>query len=397
MHGPSGELGIGAVDWRKLPRLILILCLPALLVPWIFHSWATAFFCLCGAVPLSVRLARLGGTQSVVDQYVTHWIKIFAAGAGALLVLSFVAAGSGIVLYTAAALAFLYATTIYFNSKKLLAWEPPPDKAAPLPDIPISNLVSLRAELEVARVSLISLPVFDDAKPDLLDAWEKRDPAKIATLLHEGNRQTQESWSRANALFNQGQAGIDRARAKLSALLMQAETQLKPLNLDYCAITIERSKFGYLEMSAAIPKDLTANRITFKNNMIAQGGSRAMVESIAGKLPFWGAVIAVASAVIAHFVLKSRTLRRLKDTQGQLTVNAKAVRGDCATVDTLLTTRVLPQLTGMIDVMSRIETALASLQSEVVDPSNSDQRDKALQMAFALVEGRSLVATAGGN
>ena len=90
-------------------------------------------------------------------------------------------------------------------------------------------------------------------------------------------------------------------------------------------------------------------------------------------------------------------MRKLKDVEGQLVVNAKAVRGDCAMVNSVFTTRLLPQFDAMMDVTSRLEQGLTELQAGSIDTDDKTQRDKALQMAFALVQGKKLVSTAGGN
>jgi hypothetical protein len=278
----------------------------------------------------------------------------------------------------------------------LLEWEPQASKI-PLPEVSLDDLKAMREEIEWGRVSLDTLPVFDEKKPELLKAWEDRDPPRIAHILQEGNVQTQESWSRVNTMFNRAQTYIDRSRSKLNRLLIEAEQRLKPFNINYDVIPIEPSKQGHLEMSAAIPKNLTAKRINQQNTAFIQGGARSVAQGAFGQLPPLAAVAAVGIAVAAHFIYKSRNLRKLKDVEGQLVINAKAVRGDCAMVNSVFTTRLLPQFDAMMDVTSRLEQGLAELQAGSINTDDKTQRDKALEMAFALVQGRKLVSTAGGN
>lgn len=399
-HGPDGELGVGELNWAKLRQLMLVMWLPAAVLMFFSFNWAT-FLIFCGAIPVSVRLARLEGTPLMVEGATTHWGVLFAVAAsglfGARLLATNVETGLTNMAYALVALAFIYATVIHFDAKKLLNWETVKGKTVVAPETSIADLKAMRDGIESSRVSLASLPVFDDKKPELLKAWEDRNPQLISHLLQGANLQTQESWSRANSIFNRAQFYVDRARVKLNGLLPLMEQRLAPYNLNYQAIEVERSKLGHLEMSAAIPENLTVKRIDAQNTAFIQGGSKAVMDSAFGRLPPLVAVAFVGIVVAAHFIYKTRTLRRLKDAEGQLVINATAVRGDCTTVDSIFTTRLLPQFDGMIDVVARLEVGLADLQADGVDTTSEAQRAKALQMAFALVDGRRLVATAGGN
>ena len=399
-HGPSGELGIGPLKWQRWRQLMLVLCVPTILFfIFVLHSWAV-FIIFCGSIIAANRLAKLEGTPSLVEAATMHWGLMFAAAAGGLLALELLQEQVGGTVFGLAYgfgfVGFIYLVGIRYGAQRLLEWEPQASKI-PLPEVSLGDLKAMREEIEWGRVSLDTLPVFDEKKPELLKAWEDRDPPRIAHILQEGNVQTQESWSRVNTMFNRAQTYIDRSRSKLNRLLIEAEQRLKPFNINYDAIPIEPSKQGHLEMSAAIPKNLTAKRINQQNTAFIQGGARSVAQGAFGQLPPLAAVAAVGIAVAAHFIYKSRNLRKLKDVEGQLVINAKAVRGDCAMVNSVFTTRLLPQFDAMMDVTSRLEQGLAELQAGSIDTDDKTQRDKALQMAFALVQGKKLVATAGGN
>jgi|GEM_PF-6129045 len=397
-HGPQGELGLGPIRWDRFREVAMTLCAPAFILFFFFgFNWAT-FLIFCASIVLSVRLARFDGTAKLVRDMTMHWTGVFAAASIGLLVLRFIAnsSESGLVqaAYGLGAVAYAFGAASYYDGKRLLGWEPPANQVV-LPDATIPELSAMREEIEMARLSLATLPVFDDKRADLCKAWEERDPPRIAHFLQEGNVQTQDSWSRCNTMFNHAQGYIDRARRKLNVMLVETEKRLKPFNINYDAIEVEGSKQGHLETSAAIPKNLTSKRINQQNTAFIQGGARAVAQGAYGQLPPLAAVAAIGIAVAAHFIYKSRTLRKLKDVEGQLTINAKAVRGDCDMVNSIFTTRILPQFDGMLDVMRRLESGLSDLKAEG-EPSPTD-KDKALQVAFALVEGRRLVATAGGN
>lgn len=398
-HGPKGTLSVGEVNTTRLWRSMSLLVGSSVVLIYLAQNTAAADI-LCGAIFLSVRLARFDGNTILVDERTSQWTGLFAIASVLLLVVHAVAGYSGNgfieVLSSLAMAAFFFVFVIYLTAARLINLDLERGKSA-IADVSIDDLRAMREEIEAGRASFSSLPMFDTKEPALVDAWTKRDPQLIAALLQEGNLATQEGWSRVNTVFNRAQTYIDRARQKLSKLLVSAEQRLRPFNLNYDALEIEGSKLGYLEMSAAVPKSLTAKRINAQNTAFIQGGSRAVAQGFTGNVHPLAAVAMVGVSIAAHFIYKSRTLRRLKDAEGQLTVNAQAVCGDRDMVNSVLVTRLLPQFDGMIDVISRLEDGMADLQPDTVDASSTAQRDKATKMAFALIEGRKLVATAGGN
>lgn len=393
-------MGLGPLNWSRFAQLVAYIWLPTfVLLYYTGISWA-AFLILVAAPFMASRLARLEGTASLVEGAETYWFWLFVAACIGLLALCWLAnsveSGLTNAAYTIGALAFTFATIFHYTPKRLLAWEPTGSKLPP-PDATLDDLKAMREEIGWGQTSLSSLPVFDDTRPELVDAWEKRDPPRIAHLLQEGNLATQDSWKRASATLNRALAYTDRARHKLNGLITQTEQRLAPFNINYQSIEVERSKQAHVEMTAAIPKSLTVKRINAQNTAFIQGGSRAVAQGAYGQLPPLAAVAAIGIAVAAHFIYKSRTLRKLKDTQGQLLVNSQAARGDFTTLDSVFTTRLIPQFDGMISVASRLESGLSGLKAEAMDATDAAQRDKALQLAFALIEGKKLVSTTAGD
>lgn len=399
-HGPEGELSLGPINWPRFAQLLAYIWLPMfVLIHYADWSWAE-FIILFAAPFMASRLARLKGTAALVEGAEAYWFWLFVGAAAGLLALCWLAAraGSGLTdaIYAGGTLAFLGATVFHYTPTRLLTWEPSTSKIPPL-NVSLDDLKAMREEIGWAKISLSSLPVFDDKRPELVDAWDQRDPPRIAHLLQEGNLVTQESWKRASAALNRALAYTDRARHKLNGLITQTEQRLAPFNINYQAIEVERSKQAHVEMTAPIPKSLTVKRINAQNTAFIQGGSRAVAQGAYGQLPPLAAVAAIGIAVAAHFIYKSRTLRKLKDTQGQLLVNSQAARGDFATLESVFTTRLIPQFDGMISVASRLESGLDDLTPEAVDATDAAQRDKALQLAFALIEGKKLVSTTAGD
>ncbi len=398
-HGPDGELGVGAVQWPQFRLLMTWVWLPSFVFLFFSFNWATVLICFCSVFAI-VRLSRLDGTPALVEEATKHWGLIFGGASVALFVLHLLDRDSDSsflgTLYFFGGTGYFFATTIYFKSQRLLSWEPPRAKAVAAADVSMDDLKGMREEIEWAQSSLLSLPVFDDKQPDLLKAWESRDPPRIAHLLQQGSTVTQESWKRAISVHNRAASYTDRARSKLNGLLAQTEQRLAPFNLDYKTIEIERSKLGQVEFTTAIPKNLTVKRINAQNSAFIQGGSKAVAQSTFRQLPPLAAVAAIAFAIVAHQVYKSRTLRRLKDAEGQLVVNAEAARGDFSTIHTVLLTRIIPQFDSMVAIVLRLETGLNELVPNF-GVTNAAQRDKALQLAFVMIEGKKLVATTAGN
>jgi len=401
-HGPEGELGAGPVQWDLLWGLLLLGWLPgSIALLWVLpHSWPLLLISFC-SIFVIVRRARLDGTPALVNGATKHWGMIFGIASAALYALRLLGESSSFyyMLFVLAGVGYIYATTIYFTSQRLIAWEPPRSKTVAPRDIPLADLKKMREELERAKATLPSLPVFDADDDDLAAAWAAREPMQVAKILHEGNETTHESWKRAITLHNRAATYVDHARSKLNQLLTQAEQRLAQLNLDDKPLEIERSKLGQVEFARAIPQKLTVLHINRQFAAIAESPGRMSVQML-GRLPLPVAIPAIPLAfvmgVVMHFTYKSRVLRRLKDTEGQLVVNAEAARGDIATIQTILTTRTIPQFDGMMVVIERLDSGLHDLLPDAKMPV-ATQRDKALQLAFVMLEGKKLVATLAGD
>ncbi|MGH6871247.1 MAG: hypothetical protein ACREHE_07060 [Rhizomicrobium sp.] len=399
-HGPEGELGTGPVQWDKFWGLLLVVWLPGLAAIFYFFpfQWAMVLTGFC-AIFVIVRFSRLDGTEELVLQAMKYWGVMFGGASLALYVGERVDNGSDSFLEVVnflGGLGYVYATTIYFTSQRLIAWEPKRSKTVAPRDIPLADLKRMGEELTRAQTTLLSLPVFDSKTAALANAWAVGDPENIADILQRGNQTTQESWKRAITLHNRAATYVDHARSKLNQLLTQAEQRLAQLNLDYKSLEIERSKLGQVEFARAIPQQLTVKRINAQFNAIVQSPGRVLAQVLGGRYPPLAMLFAVPLAIIAHFVYKSRTLRRLKDAEGQLAVNAEAARGDFSTIQTILTTRTIPQFDSMMVLIVRLDGGLHDLVSDTNMPTTT-QRDRALQLAFVMIEGKKLVATTAGD
>jgi hypothetical protein len=113
----------------------------------------------------------------------------------------------------------------------------------------------------------------------------------------------------------------------------------------------------------------------------------------------WQAALAVTATVaVMHFINRSKMLRQLKEAQSKLSSNTNTVKHDLRLMQNLIRTRIKPQYEGLIEVIDRLETGLAGLQSTSNEaPAPEDARERAFWLACALVEGRRYLEMEGGS
>ena len=131
---------------------------------------------------------------------------------------------------------------------------------------------------------------------------------------------------------------------------------------------------------------------------LSPGRSNERLEVTTGQMPWQIAAVAVAGIAIWHFINRSKALRLLKEMQGKIIVNAEAATGDFALIRTMLTTRVIPQFDGLLEITSHLESELTDLRSVGTDPAQvPDARDRAFRLARSLVEGKQFLEMMAGD
>src|ERR1700733_9444786 len=225
-HGAEGELGTGPVRWERFWQLFGWVWLPTFIFLFFSFNWATVLICFC-TVFVIVRFARLDGTPALVDEATKHWGLIFGGASLTLFVIHLLAKDSDSsflnMVYTLGGMAYVYGATIRFKSQRLIEWQPQRSATVAARVFSWDDLKAMRKELGAAQASLLTLPVFDQSEPDLLKAWELRDPPRIAHLLQHGSELTQNSWKRAVTIHNRAANYTDHARSRLNGLLAQTE------------------------------------------------------------------------------------------------------------------------------------------------------------------------------
>lgn len=391
--GPDGDFGIGPIDGARFRKLLLLIWLPSIVLLFFSFSWVTAGICLLALI-VSHNLSRITGTPEVVDGTTWRCIGAFAAASAALFFISLVMPNSSNLLLAAIGGLYLGFVLIGLSVDWLPAWRSAPVvNALYQPEVTPTELRALCIELDKVQMEMRQLPVFDEHEPELVTAWYARDASRIAELLQEGNRTTEEAWKDGATYYNEAVSNVERGRKKLWRLLILTETKLQSLHIDPRSIDIERSKYAHFTIGQAIPKNLRRKKIDARQSTFMRGAGNVAARGIVGNVPPLVALAVVSAAFVARQISESRTLRRLKDAEGQLKVNAQAAQGDLVLIATVLQTRIRPQLEAMADVIERLEGGLNTLRGT----SGNMETAQAQDLAFALLEGKKLVSIMAGN
>ena len=255
------------------------------------------------------------------------------------------------------------------------------------------TLRAKRASVDTGLAKLATLTVFSANDPTLDEAWEKKNIERIETILKRGDELTRSNWQQGIAVFNSAAADVDIARGKLRYLVTESEAALAPYNIDYASIDVSKSKVleGYAPI--ADRKKFLTEKANY-HQAVALNAWRVTT----GQMPWQIAAVAVAGIAVWHFINRSKALRLLKEMQGKIIVNAEAATGDFALIRSMLTTRVIPQFEGLLEITSHLESELTDLRSVGTDPAQvQDARDRAFRLARSLVEGKRFLEMMAGD
>ncbi len=255
---------------------------------------------------------------------------------------------------------------------------------SPSTQITPAALQTMRTEMVAGQGRLESMRVFDPDAPELVRAWKAKDTTRIEALLREGDEQTRSAWRRATAIANTAGDHIDKARGNLSRLVRQSERQLASYKINPADGRLSRSGIFVAEANFVMPtKRIGPGEFNFRAMPVALNNTlgQAMRGNVSWQGAAVGMVAMVAVAAVAHQIGKSKALRKLKDAEGELSLQAEAVSGDIAMFQTLLTTRMLPQFEALMTLAAAMEGHLSVL---AVMPSNAASRNAPPEVAFLL-------------
>jgi hypothetical protein len=390
----------GAVDTALLTRLLLMFAAPSLFFLIVFPGFGTGVMCL-GAAACSLRLSRVHGEPQAVQAVLSEYKAVFTV----MLIIILAAQGAaaalkGVPLLGSAATPIYVIVTLVLGGAMLLhpdrdALTATAKKAAVVPRAIVSTetLRVKRAAMDAGLTKLATLTVFSANDPTLDEAWEKKNIERIESILKRGDELTRSNWQQGISVFNSAAVDVDIARGKLRYLVTESESALAPYNIDYASIDVSKSKAleGYAPI--ADRKKFLTEKANY-HQAVAMNTWRVTT----GQMPWQIAAVAVAGIAIWHFINRSKALRLLKEMQGKIIVNAEAATGDFALIRTMLTTRVIPQFDGLLEITSHLESELMDLRSVGTDPAQvPGARDRAFRLARSLVEGKRFLEMMAGD
>ncbi len=405
--GPHGELGLVPIQWPRLRSFLFRISLPLFVLMLGDPSWAVAAITIC-SVFILIQFSRLEGTDALVKGALSHWGRILGGASVTLYALYhlYLAFPNSTLepLYHVGLWGYAFGVYFFVSERLLLTWEPYVHALA-TPEVSISELNAAHEEFINAKEALRSLPVFDDRDAELLQAWQARDTMGIAAILQKGNLLTQQAWRDATVFHNDAVALTDRARNKLNRLLLLSQKRLAYFQIDYATLEVERSKLAHLTLTRAIPKRLSSSRVNAQHGAFLHGYSRIVVQGAVGAISPAEIVVGLGITFVMQKIIVSRMLRRLKDIEGKLKYNAHTAQGDFSIISAVFETRIIPQLEQISSLVVRLEEGLLALPREpepsaplsaggIEDPL---EKENALRLAFAMIEGRKLVGMMAGN
>jgi len=388
-HGPEGQLAIGKRDNETLKTYLFSVSLPCLLI-FFWKQDIKTFVIAVGSAFFVARLSTIVGTKTLVDEAQRLGLAIFVSGAVGLWIIAQFIEDKFYSIYVICSLAFAWSAIFYFKPSRLIAWQSKRQVAAPVPRVSIEGLRALSAHLASASPALRSLAVFDKADAALSTAWGSKDPATVSELLALGDQATQKSWQQAYALLNEAIRAVDAGRAHVRELLPRAEAALAAFKIDYALIDTGRSEEAYGFSSFSIPKQLDFRNMDLRLLGLFDSKSRIAANFTENSKPLqiaWKAFSYTTGGPLISRYYKSKWLRQLKDVEGELASKAEAVRGDCVMIGSLLETKLVPHLSGLIATIETLEAGIDELASGTAD------RDKALRIALVYLQGKKLTET----
>jgi hypothetical protein len=214
---------------------------------------------------------------------------------------------------------------------------------------------------------------------------------RVETLLKEGDQLTRSNWDKGIQQFNQCIGDVDAARTALRGLLAECEEILARFNIDYATIVVPTGTVqGFMPLPPARQKFIT-EKLNY-----AQGMGSGVAKVATGQAPWQVAAVVLVGMGIWELANRSKILRQLKEIEGKILENAAAARGDLDMFCQLIETRLIPQIGGLVEVVEKLETTKSDLGANP-DKDSPEAREKALRLAFALLEGKRLLQMAGGN
>lgn len=272
-----------------------------------------------------------------------------------------------------------------------------PSNRLPAAKTPVS-LPALRQDRETIAVGLKEigkLRFFDPNTPEASNAWDAKDLDRIEILLKAGDELNRTSWQSAFDTLNQATKLVDRGRCTLIETIESAKSSLKPFGVAVNTAATQRSKVSH---GYAPEIDLRRNFASRLN--IAGGVGQGVGRIASGNVPWQVALPVLAFAFIAKEIGRSKMLRQFKETEGVLSTQATAMRGDVELMQNLFRTRFIPQF----DVILRSIEVIRSAHEKLISNGNAapagaivGATEEAVRLSITVAEAQHALQTMAGD
>lgn len=396
---PYYDMRSGRFQWSVFSNQLGALAFVPFVVMLFLFGYGT-FLMVIAAIGQAHRLARLEGTPSAVEATNGHVLgQFYLHFAGVVLLKLLVGWTENSEGAHSLALLIYFGFSTYaagrfmFHLRRAKLWKAPRERHGKVTPAPMAT-EELRRQRTIIVANLAMMrefPVFDADNPEVVEGWEKKFTGRLERLMQQGDAQTRLSWQQAVGVFNHASQSVDAARLNMKRTLAQAEAALTKYAIDPSAPDTIASRPASGEAPiAAIKRDL-GQKLNY-----TQGVGNAMQQVVRGQMPWQFAAVAAAVSVVMLFINESKLLRQLKEMEGQLVVDASAARGDMTMVESVINTRLLPQLDGLIAATVVLENEVAGVREAEVDGSPA-ARERALRLSFSVAEGKQLLETLAGD
>src|ERR1051326_856417 len=400
--GPHGELSVGSIDWKETAQFAGSAVVAGIALAYFDLLYAPLVIIGFFACLLAGRLTRIRGSDDLRNQLIAFCWLMFAIPSVFGLIAYFVAQRWDKSFGAIAWSVFFWSLVLvlgYFNVNRLLQWEPPVwwiflwGSESPYAANDPRDLARMLSQMETDAEMLVDIPDVQQEMPELQAAWEKRDLQQVSILLHEVTEASQQIWGLANLVLNRALQYTDIARGLVAVVTAFSEAALEGKEPSPYKL-VRAGKRARSEMARLIPKSLTARGIQQSSNTITRGGGRALAQSIMGKAPPLVSVAVFAATLVADQVYLSRTLRRLKDAEGEVMKALNAVVGDLAQVRTLLKSRFIPDMERVVALCDKFRVAIEGVDdpAEFLRP---EAKERIEELRVVVTEAKMLMATMG--
>jgi hypothetical protein len=261
-----------------------------------------------------------------------------------------------------------------------------------------SQREAYRADIAEGLTKFRDLKWVDFDESAIQQEWEKgflsRDTSVIYKIAESANTAAHDNWTRAQGLYNDAVAYVDKMRSSLRASAEIATASLAKYKIDYSAIHVPQSDrlLGLSDKAKLAPP-----KFYTKLNVAGNMGKLAGVGIRSGNP--WVALFAIAGTVAYELSRQQEAQRRIMEFQGECRTQIRAITQQIGTFEALIAERVKPQFDEINASIEALETFTEGLRRREAAGS-MDAPDAPVflnKFAFELVKARQIAETKAGE